>query len=380
MAKITFKQLDTFHARHWKNTNPTRSAVSELKTIYINDLHLAMYDIDAFRNAMSQLTKQDGSPYSENGKKNFLQALNKVQRNLTDEEMFDMALILFENDVNVLNVLNGNEPMIEKIAFLKAKLEPFYVENAGNRKNALGPNMSRTSLTQEEKKNWINLKDLYQFLFKYIEDVIDPIIGKPASIITVDERKYLYFAILLAIGIVLKNTVRGDAAKFVIKSNSKEDNYIDQEKKQIVIQSGNKTHNAYSVPIPESVWKLFKCCIELSSLGTSNLLFAPIRGDGKKRESSDFYRTYFEKISRQHLNGRYVNINLIRKIVATSDYQRWKHLGCDPNTLVDIAQRLDHSLVVHLKKYVHMEMIDKDDNFEWQRFDEPLIVEDDNYV
>ena len=72
------------------------------------------FDIDAFRHKMSKLNKQDGSPYSQDGKKNFLQALNKVQRNVTDNEMFDMALILFENDVNVLDFLNGNVPMNEK--------------------------------------------------------------------------------------------------------------------------------------------------------------------------------------------------------------------------------------------------------------------------
>ncbi|KAJ3025390.1 hypothetical protein HDV00_012751, partial [Rhizophlyctis rosea] len=194
--------------------------------------------------------------------------------------------------------------------------------------------------------------------------------------------KYLYGYMGLAIDGLLYWLLRGDAANILHQNyEGIEDPYIKDG--NIYVQDSNKMGRAYFTPMPTIMLPIIDKKIARSAKLGYDRLFAPQKKKCKVIPSHKLMQSRIKPIGEESFGGRKLTTNLIRKAVATADYQRWKKRGGTINELFQMAGRLDHDLRTHLLTYVHEEMNDPqcldqasfgDTNFEELQYEEVTVA------
>ena len=314
-----------------------KKRLNELKNAHEKGLTRYMFDLPAFNDAVNSLRKPDGTPYSESGKKNHLQAICRVLKHATDDEI----LQLFQN-----------LPLQAKVGTLKGAAKQFHKTNAANGGTISNGNQ-QVPLTDEEKKNWVYQREIQQKFKEALPELFD-ILERPNP--SGKQIKTLYFWMHIALTVLCMRVLRGDAVHIRHQNyENTKDPYIKDG--MLHVKAANKTGRTYVTPIPDLLQPLINKMILRSKKNGSDMLFVPQRGNNQMTVSK-FNQEYLVKKGKEVFDGRHLTVHLICKAVATADYQRWKQNGGTINQLMQLAANLDHSLAIHLLRYVYEEMND----------------------
>ncbi|MCU1372710.1 MAG: hypothetical protein JWO77_3904 [Ilumatobacteraceae bacterium] len=356
---MSLAQLTVIHNRLWDSRDTpspvtVKSGMSILKIAFENGLHKLMFDFPEFMDRLNTMKKRSGNGvYAPSARKNYMQAICRVQKYATDEEVVSLFLEYTDTDRHVTSFLNNRKISLQaKANSLRTRFEPF---QEANRSNYSTSRTSRvlTELTQKEKSNWIHFKDI-QTKFNKAVPVIMGIL-KSANPST-SQMKIVYFWTFLSVTALVSRTGRADASSLMHRNYGTDNPYIDTSTQEIVIQQGNKTKRTYRFHIPDKIYGILKRLIALSEAKGLDHIFLALDSQASLLPSS-VIELYFRKIS-QSVLGVSLTVNLVRKIVATHDYRVWMLSGAHPAGLLQLADKQDHSLENHIKTYVHPEMFE----------------------
>lgn len=328
-----------------------RNRRSELRAIFTKDLYKHMFDYDQFIMELGITKNKNGTPYKN--PKNLLQAVCRVLTHATDEDICYLFEKIYDGNDILRGVLVDNKidcsiraPHIRKFA------EQFADKNKANSSNR--PTETNKEFKQTERDNWIHLNSLKKLMLEAYPQLIN-ICDKTDP--TEAEWVQVLFWMGVMFSALFSRIPRGDPLNIKIQNfDATKDSYITET--GFTVHSANKTGRRYDVVIPDMFKPIVKKMVTRLQAKNRDYLFSPLKGDKVRFETSKFNQTYLN-IHGDKIIGKRLSINLIRKIVATHDYQKWLlNGGKDLDQLLSDAARMDHSIGVHLRDYVKTDMFD----------------------
>ncbi|KAJ3049062.1 hypothetical protein HK097_009898 [Rhizophlyctis rosea] len=381
--------LHKIHMRHYvgSDVKALKARKSELTTAMKDGLHEHVFDQASFNAQKAKVTTN---------LRNKVKALCNLLKAAEPQELADMYL------ASVDNFDDAHEADMEDITFmLNHKDMPLRVKNAIARfllKNKDVPDQvkkdmldrktrhlrelntenagasfekSREKLkegaSEKEKKNWIDYRELKEW-HELNKDSVKGFLRN--EYLSEANGNIAYFHSYLSINVFSERTARADVAGIMIRNHRESEKkdehqekldsiFIDPEKQDlIIVNRGNKTRSKYTWDVTGIDPEVMQLLINRAKAMGSDYLFPPLRARDYNVRYDSFIRTCVGDVSKA-VFGRRLNTHLVRRIVATHDFQEWYQNGKgDLQAFIQNADKMDHSLRTHLQSYIYTEMFD----------------------
>ncbi len=381
--------LQQIYLRHYNgsDTKSLRQRKSELTTAINAGLHEHVFDETSFSAQKANVPKNAH---------NMVKALCILLNTATTEELANMYLatmgnfdeaheanveditfmlnhkdmpLRFKNGIARLLLSNVGIPASVKKDMLDRKIQHMREQNTSNRVDSM--EKSRQKLndgpSEKERKHWVHYRELEKWHKDNKDRVKNLLLNQPLS---ETDGKLVYFHAYLSINVFSKRTARADVAGVMIgnyeesdKTDEHDENldsiFIDPKNQGlIIVNRGNKTRSQYTWDVTGIDPEVMKMLVERAIKMGSNYLFPPLRGKDRNVRYDSFVRTCVSGMS-EEIFGRRLNTHLVRRIVATHDYQKWlSDEKGDLQAFIENAVKMDHCLMTHLQTYIYQDLFD----------------------
>ena len=360
--------LDAIHQRYYApkllSNKDFKQTKSDLNGAIRTGMAQNIFDKKKFLKAYADAKTIKETPMKD-GKKNLLQALCNILKTATQEELINLFCLTVPPEteeirafIDLLKSDNPPEPCLKAIHKLTCYLHEMNNSNHTKAKQSL----EKKNLSDKETENWIHFRVLKQRYFDNLQTVKDTFL-KPDLMLKLEDRKLVYFHTWLGLNILTSRVARGDLTGVKWRNITDKDTVylVPADHSVITVAEGHKTKRAYDIGIFQIDQSVIQGLIKWAEAKNSDYLFQPLDGKDGPFRWANFNRSVVKGFGAQFFEGRKLEANLLRKIVATHDFQNWiMQGGTDINGFFEMVSKHDHGVLEHMRTYVQPQMFDND--------------------